>query len=52
MTLLILIFFGVRLYIKASIFSEFCEICYIYHPALAAGLQDWSGWGEVFEAIT
>ena len=41
MTLLILIFFGVQLYIKISIFSEVWEICYIYHPALAAGLQFW-----------
>ena len=34
------IFFGVQLCIEISIFSEFCEICYIYHPALATGLTD------------
>ena len=26
------IFFGVQLFIKISISSEFCEICFIYHP--------------------
>ena len=34
------IFFGVQLCIEISIFIESCEICYIYHPALATGLQD------------
>ena len=31
-------FFGVQLCIEISIFSVFCEICYIYHPTLGNSL--------------